>query len=30
MVKDATRLLHDGDTVTVDGRTGSVTVVGRG
>lgn len=29
MVKDATRLLHDGDRVTVDGRTGSVIVVER-
>ena len=29
MVKDATRIIHDGDTVRVDGATGSVTIVAR-
>ena len=26
LVEDATRIIHDGDTVTVDGATGTVTI----
>ena len=29
MVKDATRIIHDGDTVTVDGAAGTVVIVRR-
>jgi hypothetical protein len=29
MVKDATRIIHDGDTVEVNGVTGQVTIISR-